>query len=380
MDGQPQLQPQQPLGLGIFELDDSITGGGASRAQGSKAAGNKKKKSDDDDTTYTTIMLRNIPNKYTRQMLIDQLHRNGFTGDIDYLYLPTDFANRCNVGYCFVNFRESTARARFVTAFDGSPAQSCLPGFNSYKICQVTRAKWQGREDNVRRLKSSPDLMAQLAAHTEWLPLLLDAEGNSEPFVCDDVAAARGPAAPRRQMRKKNQGMMVPGYEGVDMAQWAAASAFHFGGGMVDESAMGGYAMGRGRGGGDRGKRKGRGGASHQDMAMAVPTMMSVPVMTEQGLQYIPYDAYTSSLENAYEGGGMMAMMYSPMSPEMYGMMPGGYGSSGYPAGWWGADGSGFPEYGTAAGVWPRPPDAKGAGRGGGRKNRPQAQDESEDA
>ena len=23
-------------------------------------------------------------------------------------------------------------------------------GFNSYKICQVTRAKWQGRDENVR--------------------------------------------------------------------------------------------------------------------------------------------------------------------------------------------------------------------------------------
>merc|ERR1719359_422427 len=213
---------QQPLGLGIFELDEDMVGG--SRGSGSKAAG--KKKGDDDDANYTTVMLRNIPNKYTRGMLIEQLHRSGFKGDIDYLYLPTDFANRCNVGYCFVNFREASARARFVTAFDGVAAQSCLPGFNSYKVCQVTRAKWQGREDNVRRLKSSPELMAQLATHTEWLPLLLETEGNQEPFLVDDVAStARGPAAPRRQMRKKNQGMM-PGYPGLDMAEWAAAFPF----------------------------------------------------------------------------------------------------------------------------------------------------------
>merc|ERR1719230_2407945 len=101
---------------------------GAGRTQ----KGNKR----DDDSTYTTIMLRNIPNKYTRQMLIDRLHRAGFRGDIDYLYLPTDFANRCNVGYCFVNLRTSLARARFGTAFDGVAAQTCLPGFNSYKVCQ----------------------------------------------------------------------------------------------------------------------------------------------------------------------------------------------------------------------------------------------------
>merc|ERR1719281_1437871 len=163
---------------------------GASAASGSKAS-----------QDYTTVMLRNIPNKYTRAMMVNQLDSQGFKGKYDYLYLPTDFANRCNVGYCFVNFRDAPARARFVSNFDGVAAQTCLPGFNSYKVCQVTRAKWQGREDNVRRLKSSPELMAQLATHTEWLPLLLDAEGNQEPFLCDDVAGGGrgGGIAPRRQ-------------------------------------------------------------------------------------------------------------------------------------------------------------------------------------
>jgi len=364
-----QQAQQQPLGLGVFAMDEDIMGG---NSRGSKATG--KKKNDEDDANYTTVMLRNIPNKYTRQMLIDQLHRASFKGDIDYLYLPTDFANRCNVGYCFVNFRDAPARARFVVAFDGVAAQSCLPGFNSYKVCQVTRAKWQGREDNVRRLKSSPELMAQLAAHTEWLPLLMDAEGNQEPFLCDEsISAARGPAQPRRQMRKKNQqGMM--GYPGMpDMSAWEAAFAMGggMGGGMAgmmdDGSGMGGMGAmmpGRGRGGGDRGKRRGRGGGpAYPDMMGAAgsysgaPAMMSVPVMTEQGLQYIPYDAY--------EGGYFLA--YSPMSPDVYGMMPsygGGYPGAGGAWDWQG----GFPQdaYGGAAGVWPgaagRP--AKGAGRG----------------
>jgi len=367
MDGQPQL------GLGVFAMDEDIMAGGARPSANPKASG--KKKNDDDDANYTTVMLRNIPNKYTRQMLIDQLHRGGFRGHIDYLYLPTDFANRCNVGYCFVNFRDAPARARFVGAFDGVAAQSCLPGFNSYKVCQVTRAKWQGREDNVRRLKSSPELMAQLAAHTEWLPLLLDTEGNQEPFLCDEsISAARGPAAPRRQMRKKNnQGMMAyPGMPGMqDMAAWEAAMhgfpMDDMGAGMAGPMGVGAFAMGgRGRGGGDRGKRRGRGGGggamqSYQDMAAGasyagVPAMMSVPVMTEQGLQYIPYDAY--------EGGYFLA--YSPMSPDVYGMMP-SYGA-GYPgAGWnWeGGGGAGFGDpYGAAAsGVWPMPVKGKGRGR-----------------
>lgn len=345
--------PQQPLGLGVFAMDEDMNlgGMGGSRGSGAKASG-KKKGSDEDDAGYTTVMLRNIPNKYTRQMLIDQLHRAGHQGEIDYMYLPTDFANRCNVGYCFINFRAAPARARFVANFDGVAAQSCLPGFNSYKVCQVTRAKWQGREDNVRRLKSSPELMAQLAAHTEWLPLLLDEEGNSEPFLCDEsISAARGPAAPRRQMRnKKNQ--MMGGFPGMsDMSAWEAA--FHFG---MEDNMGGGYGMGGGRGG-DRGaRRKGRGGGSYNDMGNGgmMPAMMSVPVMTEQGLQYIPYDAY--------EGGYFLA--YSPMSQDVYGMnqmMPQYGGAGNYPGYSWGEGDMEGGSYASGDGIWPRP---KGAGRG----------------
>merc|ERR1719491_1911201 len=95
---------------------------------------------------------------------------------------------------------------------------------------------------------------------------------------------------------------------------------------------------GRGRGGGDRGKRRGRGGgAAYPDMGAGasysgIPAMMSVPVMTEQGLQYIPYDAY--------EGGYFLA--YSPMSPDVYGMMPsygGGYPGAGGGWDWQGREG-----------------------------------------
>eukprot|EP00929_Paragymnodinium_shiwhaense_P121296 TRINITY_DN93471_c0_g1_i1.p1 TRINITY_DN93471_c0_g1~~TRINITY_DN93471_c0_g1_i1.p1 ORF type:complete len:346 (-),score=77.33 TRINITY_DN93471_c0_g1_i1:90-1127(-) len=189
-----------PFGYGQYEYAQ-----GMPRTGGGLYGNGRKHKQDDDESAYTTVMLRNIPNKYTRQMLIDQLHVAGFKGRIDYLYLPVDFTNRCNVGYCFINFRTSVARQEFCRRFDGQAAKSALPGFNSQKICQITPAKWQGAEENIRRLQSGPELMAQLAAHPEWLPLLLDEKGDQEELPVQASTQRSREPLPGRLRRRPSQ-------------------------------------------------------------------------------------------------------------------------------------------------------------------------------
>jgi len=327
-------------------------GGRAGGSKGSKAPRKQHAKGEDDDSdeSFTTIMLRNIPNKYTRTMLIDQLHSAGFKGDIDYLYLPTDFQNRCNVGYCFCNLRTPEARQRFQQQFDGVAAQQCLPGFNSYKVCQVTKAKWQGREENVRRLKSGPELMAQLAAHPEWLPLLLDAEGNPEVFDVDEIIDPNTMDMPRSQptggkASGRRQGKKGKGPVPMDFA-WMAAYAEHA------APAEGGRG-GKNSGGKRKGGKGGRGRGQHPNAGAGYPGMM-MAVMTEEGYQYMPYDPY--------EGGFLLAPY--GMEQQGYGVPYAGAYGAGYPYGFPGA----YDLYGTA-------PDWARFSRGG--KSGKQQMDES---
>ena len=97
-------------------------------------------------------MLRNIPNKYTQRMLLDQLNQAGFEGKYDFFYLPIDFRNRCNVGYAFINFLSNATATEFKKQFDGMR----LTGFNSQKICEVSYARVQGLKANIQHYRNSP--------------------------------------------------------------------------------------------------------------------------------------------------------------------------------------------------------------------------------
>lgn len=99
-----------------------------------------------------TVMLRNIPNKYTQRMLLNEINNMGFNGQYDLLYLPLDFKNRCNVGYAFINFLSNPVAVEFIKRLSGYK----LPGFNSHKICEVSWARVQGLKANIQHFRNSP--------------------------------------------------------------------------------------------------------------------------------------------------------------------------------------------------------------------------------
>jgi len=123
--------------------------------------------------THSTAMLRNIPSKYTREMLLQQLN-NKFHGQFNFLYLPTEFKNKCNVG------------------------------LKSRKVVEVTSARVHGLSENISRLRGSP-VMHNLRQHPECMPLLFNEDGSVNPFPATDLPSVTQMRAHRRQAKQRQR-------------------------------------------------------------------------------------------------------------------------------------------------------------------------------
>lgn len=80
-------------------------------------------------------MIRNIPNKYTKEQMLSTLNRK-FKDQFDFFYLPIDFFNDCNVGYAFINFINVRDIENFYKSFNNQK----WARFNSEKICKINYA------------------------------------------------------------------------------------------------------------------------------------------------------------------------------------------------------------------------------------------------
>lgn len=108
----------------------------------------------------TTVMLKNLPNKYTQQQLREEIDSLGFAGCYDFFYLPVDAKTNANKGYAFMNFVTTDYALLFRWQFDGRK----MNFFNSQKVVSVVPAALQGLEknyahySNTRVNRGHPDL------------------------------------------------------------------------------------------------------------------------------------------------------------------------------------------------------------------------------
>ena len=99
----------------------------------------------------TTLMIRNIPLRFTPCTFRDLVDTEGYSGRYDYLYMPMDFRSHRSLGYCFINFYEPKWANDFTCKF----ANRMFPSTNSDKVLAISAATRQGMLANVASFKQS---------------------------------------------------------------------------------------------------------------------------------------------------------------------------------------------------------------------------------
>ncbi|KAG1666963.1 hypothetical protein FOA52_004246 [Chlamydomonas sp. UWO 241] len=132
----------------------------------------------------TTLMIKNIPNKYTQKMLLSTVDEH-FHGTYDFFYLPIDFKNKCNVGYAFINMTQPIHIIPLVERLNHKKWER----FNSEKICNISYARIQGRAALISHFQNS-SLMHEDKRCRPILFVLEGAEATGEQEQFPQAAAS----------------------------------------------------------------------------------------------------------------------------------------------------------------------------------------------
>lgn len=105
------------------------------------------------DLLATTMMIRNMPGRYSQNDLMNDLQQLGFAGTYDFLYIPIDKRTAANVGYAFVNFVDHIWAQRCAERFEGYRFSHQKRSSN--KLGTVSVAFLQGLEKNLQHYENS---------------------------------------------------------------------------------------------------------------------------------------------------------------------------------------------------------------------------------
>jgi len=120
------------------------------------------------DETRTTVMLRGLPETYTRTEVLRLLGAEGFFGRFNFVYLPIDFKRCLNLGYALINLISSKEALRLRKRFEGFSNWEAPGG----SVCSVAWCSpQQGLQAHVDRYRNSPVMHESVPE--EWRPMLL---------------------------------------------------------------------------------------------------------------------------------------------------------------------------------------------------------------
>lgn len=98
----------------------------------------------------TTLMIKNIPNKYTSQMVIDDLDTKDLNDTYDFFYMPRDKQHESNQGYAFINLLDPA----YILAYNDEYSGKSWTIGNSKKLVELKYAVYQGQNANYENFKN----------------------------------------------------------------------------------------------------------------------------------------------------------------------------------------------------------------------------------
>lgn len=123
----------------------------------------------------TTLMIKNIPNKYTISTFLQEINVN-FHNKYDIFYLPIDYGNKCNLGFAFINFVDSMHIIDFYETYRGKKWKR----FNSEKICDLVYGKIQGKQELIAHFEKGKVLLFE---SEDKRPLILQTPSPLPPVT-----------------------------------------------------------------------------------------------------------------------------------------------------------------------------------------------------
>lgn len=110
-----------------------------------------------------TVMMRNVPTKYSQQLLVEEICSQGFQGCFDFLHIPANPSTRMSKGYAFINFTTPHLAWQFKCTFEGRP----MKHFHSRKTVSICPATLQGYSANYQHFVNT------LNGNSSFMPLFL---------------------------------------------------------------------------------------------------------------------------------------------------------------------------------------------------------------
>jgi len=139
----------------------------------------------------TTVTLKNIPKKCSRDQLVAKLEEMDFSGQLGLVFMQVDISKKCGTGQAVISFRSVEACERFTQLFHKASTKLIAASPAGSKLLEVAPAPVQGVEANLVKLQSSALLMDLLSGMPQWLPQLFDEQGKPTEFSGDVEGQAR---------------------------------------------------------------------------------------------------------------------------------------------------------------------------------------------